>query len=62
MLCKIWSFHDGDYVEFRLLGYENPVHTLQETYYVSDTDKRQLMLCNIWVIHCGDWRIPSSGI
>jgi hypothetical protein len=37
MLCKIWGFHGGDYEEWCLLGYKNPVHTSQETHYVSAT-------------------------
>jgi hypothetical protein len=32
MLCKILLFHGGDYEEWRLLGYKNPVHTSQETH------------------------------
>jgi hypothetical protein len=27
----MWGFHGGDYEECRLLGYENPVRTSQET-------------------------------
>jgi hypothetical protein len=30
-LFWIWSFHGGDYEEFRLLGYKIPVRTSQET-------------------------------
>jgi hypothetical protein len=33
--------------KFRLLGYKNPVCTLQETHYVSTTESSQLMLCKI---------------
>jgi hypothetical protein len=33
--------------ECRLLGYRNPVHTTQETHYVSATNPSQLMLCKI---------------
>jgi hypothetical protein len=25
--CRISGFHGGDYEEWRLLGYKNPVHT-----------------------------------
>jgi hypothetical protein len=46
--CQIWGFHGGDYEECRLLGYQNPVRTSQETHYVSATDPSQLMLCKIW--------------
>jgi hypothetical protein len=35
--CKIWRSHGGDYEEWRVLGYKNPVHTSQETHYVSAT-------------------------
>jgi hypothetical protein len=55
MLCKIWGFHGGDYEECRLLWYKNPVHTSQETYYVSATERNQLMLCKIWGFHGGDY-------
>jgi hypothetical protein len=37
----------GHYEECRLLGYENPVRTSQETQYVSATELSQLMLCKI---------------
>jgi hypothetical protein len=40
-------FHGGDYKECRLLGYENPVRTPQETYYFSGTVLSRLMLCKI---------------
>jgi hypothetical protein len=55
MLCKIWGFHGGDYEECRLLGYKNPVHTSQETHYVSTTESSRLMLCKIWGFHGGDY-------
>jgi hypothetical protein len=28
---KISGFHGGDYAEYRLLGYKDPVRTTQET-------------------------------
>jgi hypothetical protein len=37
----------ADYEECRLLGYKIPVHTSQETHYVSTTESSQLMLCKI---------------
>jgi hypothetical protein len=37
----------GDYEEWHLLGYKNPVRTSQETHYVSATEPSRLMLCNI---------------
>jgi hypothetical protein len=43
---KIWSFHGGDYEEWRLLGYKNPVHTSQETVLLA-TEPSRLMLCEI---------------
>jgi hypothetical protein len=54
-ICKIWGFHGGDYEEYRLLGYKNPVRTSQETHYVSTTEFSQLMLCKIWGFHDGDY-------
>jgi hypothetical protein len=47
MLCNICGFHGGDYEEFRLMGYKNPVRTSQETHYVSATEYSQLMLCKM---------------
>jgi hypothetical protein len=55
MLCKIWDFHGGDFEEFRLLGYKNPVRTSQDTNYVSATEPSQLMLCKIWGFHGGGY-------
>jgi hypothetical protein len=40
--------------EWRLLGYKTPVHTSQETHYVSATESSQLMLCKIWDFHDDD--------
>jgi hypothetical protein len=60
MLCKIRGFHSGDYEEWHLLGYRNPVPTSQETHYVSATELSQLMLCKIRGFHGGDceeWRL-----
>jgi hypothetical protein len=57
---KIWGFHGIDYEEWRLLGYKNPVHTSQETHYISATESSQLMLCNTWGFHGSDyeeWRL-----
>jgi hypothetical protein len=42
--------------ECRLLGYKNPVHTSQETHYVSVTDLSRLMLCMIWDFLSGDYK------
>jgi hypothetical protein len=44
MLFKIWGFHGSDYEEYRLLGYNNPVHTSQVTHYISVTESNRLML------------------
>jgi hypothetical protein len=41
--------------ECRLLGYENPVRTSQETHYVSATEPSWLMLCKIRGFHSGDY-------
>jgi hypothetical protein len=60
MLSKILGFHGGDYEECLLLGYENPVHTSQETHYVSATESSRLMLCKIRGFHGDDyeeWRL-----
>jgi hypothetical protein len=38
-----------------LLGYKNPVHTSQETHYVSATELSQLMLCKISGFNGGDY-------
>jgi hypothetical protein len=46
-ISKIFGFHGSDYVEWRLLGYKTPVHTSQETHYVSATESSQLMLCKV---------------
>jgi hypothetical protein len=54
-VCKIWGFHGSDYEECRLLGYKHPVHTSQETEYISATELSQLMLCKIWCFHGGDY-------
>jgi hypothetical protein len=54
MLCKIWGFHGGDYEEWRLLGYKNPVRISQEIHYVSATESNRLMLRKIWGFHGGE--------
>jgi hypothetical protein len=59
-VCRIWCFHGSDYEEWRLLGYKTPVHTSQETHYVSATKPSRLILCKIWGFYCGDyeeWRL-----
>jgi hypothetical protein len=53
--CKVCGFHGGNYEEYRLLGYKNPVRTSQETHYVSATEPNQLMLCKISCFHGGDY-------
>jgi hypothetical protein len=55
MPCKIWGFHVGDYEECHLLGYKNPVHTLQERYHFSASEHSRLILCKIWGFHGGDY-------
>jgi hypothetical protein len=49
------GFHDGNYEECRLLRYKNPVHTLQNIYYVSATETCRIMLCTILGCHGGDY-------
>jgi hypothetical protein len=44
---NIRVFHGYDYEEYRLLEYEIPVRTSQETHYVSLTEPSLLMLCKI---------------
>jgi hypothetical protein len=46
-LLKIRGFHAGDCKGCRLLGYENPVRSSQETHYVSATELSRLMQCKI---------------
>jgi hypothetical protein len=53
--CKILGFRGGDYEEYRLLGYKNPLRTSQETHYVSTTEPSRLMLCRIWGFYGGDY-------
>jgi hypothetical protein len=49
------DFHGGDYEECHLLGYRNPVHTSQETHYVSAAGPSRLILCKILGFHGGDY-------
>jgi hypothetical protein len=42
-ICKICTFHGGNYEEC-LLGYKNPVRTSWKTHYVSATEFSRLML------------------
>jgi hypothetical protein len=51
----IWGFWGGEYEECRLLGYNNPVRTSQETQYVSATESSRLMLYKIWDFYGGDY-------
>jgi hypothetical protein len=55
MLCKIWSFHGGDYEECPLLEYKNSVRTSQETHKVSAKEPSRLMLRKICGFHGGDY-------
>jgi hypothetical protein len=54
-ICKIWDFRGGDYEHCRLMGYENPFRTSQDTYYFSATESSRLMLCKISDFHGGDY-------
>jgi hypothetical protein len=47
LFSMIRGFHGGNYEECRLLGYKNPVHTSQETHYVSAIEPSRLMLSKI---------------
>jgi hypothetical protein len=59
--CKTSGFHGGDYEECRLLGYKTPVHTSQETQYISTTQPRQLIPCKISGFHGGDYECRLLG-
>jgi hypothetical protein len=52
---KVWGFHGGDYENCRLLGYNNPVRTSQETHYFSAIESNQLMLSEIWGFRGSDY-------
>jgi hypothetical protein len=41
------GFRGSNYEECCPLGYENPVHTSQETHYFPATESSRLMLCKI---------------
>jgi hypothetical protein len=43
--------HGGDYEEFLLMGYKNPVRTSQETHCISATESNRLILCRISGFH-----------
>jgi hypothetical protein len=51
----VWGFHGGDYEEWCLLRYKNPVRTSQGTNHVCLTERSRLMLCKIWGFHGGDY-------
>jgi hypothetical protein len=54
-LCKILGFYVGDYEEFHILGYKNPVRISKETHYVFATEPSRLILCKICGFHGGDY-------
>jgi hypothetical protein len=56
------GFHGSDYEECDLLGYKNPVHTWQETHYVSATEPSLLMLCKICGFHGSDYEECHLGM
>jgi hypothetical protein len=47
MICKIESFHGDTYEECRLLEYRNSVRTSEETYYMSTTEAKRLIIRKI---------------
>jgi hypothetical protein len=55
MLYKIWGFQGGDFEKCRSLEDWNPVRTSQETRYSPATERSQLILCEIWSFHCGNY-------
>jgi hypothetical protein len=63
---KIWGLHGGDYEECRPLGYQNSVHTSQETHYFSVTEPSLLMIRKILGFHggyyeeCENWRFGGT--
>jgi hypothetical protein len=59
---KIWGFYVGGCEEYCLLGYTNPVHTSQETHYISATESSRWILCKIWSFHDSGWKMPPSGM
>jgi hypothetical protein len=50
----IWGFHGSDYVELRLLGYNNSALP-HRRHTISATEPSRLMLCKIWGFHGGDY-------
>jgi hypothetical protein len=48
-------FAGGYYEKCRVMGYKKPVHTSQETHYISTTEPSRLMLCKICDFHGGDY-------
>jgi hypothetical protein len=55
MICKTLGFYGGDFEECRLLEYNNPGRTSQETQCVSATEPSLLMLCKTSDFHGGDY-------
>jgi hypothetical protein len=55
MLLYRTLYGKGHYEECRILAYENPIRTSQETHYVSATDTSRLMLCRICCYIGGDY-------
>jgi hypothetical protein len=55
LVRKLWAVHGSDYEECRLVGYEIPFRTSEETHYISATEPSRLMLCNIWAIGSSDY-------
>jgi hypothetical protein len=51
LIHKITGFYVDDYNECPLLGYIIPVHTSQETHYLSVAETDRLMLRKIWGFH-----------
>jgi hypothetical protein len=54
-ICKIWDLHGGNYEEYSLLEYKNPVRTSREAYYFSAIDSSRLVLCKVSGSRCGDY-------
>jgi hypothetical protein len=73
MLYKIWGYKGGDYEEYRLLRYKNPVRTSEETHYVSATEPttatiKNCVFCDVTSCgfcknrrYCGTYRLYHQG-
>jgi hypothetical protein len=54
MVCKVWSI-TAVTMKNAVFWDIKPVHTSQETHYISDSEPSRLMLCKIWGFYGGDY-------